>query len=245
VPGARAVTVIAVLLTMGSAATDIMTFTRLGNVFASVMTSNIMFLGLAAARRSGTLAVHATVSFAGYVAGVATASRLARRPSPGVPAAAASAASGASWSPWTPWVAAALGVEAVVLVGFTIGWEVTGTRPSGGAQLLLIVLATLAMGMQSAVVVVLNISDVATTYLTGTLTSLVDSMASPGDSGRTGGWRQLNARRAAVLAGLLVGALLAGLLISAAPAAVPAIPLAALATVLFVGLTRLRPTSDG
>ena len=230
-PGGWALTVIAVLLTMGSAAADIMAFTRLGNVFASVMTSNILFLGLAAARRSGTLAAHAAVSFAGYVAGVAAASRLARRPSPGT--------SAASQSPWTPWVAAALGVEAVMLVGFTIGWEVTGARPSGGTQLLLIFLATLAMGMQSAVVVILNISRVATTYLTGTLTALIDSLARPGEDRGTA-QREANIRRASVLAGLVVGALLAGLLITAAPAAVPAIPLAALAAVLLIGLTRLR-----
>jgi len=37
-----------------------------------------------------------------------------------------------------------------------------------------------------------------------------------------------------------VGALLAGVLISAAPAAVPAIPLAVLAAVLTVGIIRLR-----
>jgi uncharacterized membrane protein YoaK (UPF0700 family) len=220
---------VAALLTMGSAATDIMTFTRLGRVFASVMTSNIVFLGLAAARHSGTLAVHAAVSFAGYVAGVFAGSRLARRP----------ARAGADGS-WTPWVAAALGVEAVVLIGFTIGWEVTGARPSGGPQFLLIALATVAMGMQSAVVVVMNISGVGTTYLTGTLTSLIDSLASPGDSRGTVTRREANLRRALALAALVAGAVLAGLLISAAPAAVPAIPLAVLAIVLFIGLTRLR-----
>ena len=79
-PGAWALTIVAALLTVGSAATDIMAFTRLGNVFASVMTSNIVFLGLAAARHSGSLALHAAVSFAGYAAGVLAGSRLARRP---------------------------------------------------------------------------------------------------------------------------------------------------------------------
>ena len=240
-PGATALTAIAALLTMGSAATDIMAFTRLGSVFASVMTSNIVFLGLAAARHSGSLAVHAAISFAGYVAGVAVASRLARPPSRGdASGAEGTGGAGASGGPWTPRVAAALGVEAAVLAGFTVGWEVTGARPSGGAQLLLIALATLAMGMQSTVVVVLNISRVGTTYLTGTLTTLIDSLSSPGDERGTASHREANARRAIAVAALVVGALLAGLLISAAPAAVPAIPLAALAVVLAVGLTRLR-----
>ncbi|HEX3750585.1 MAG TPA: YoaK family protein [Streptosporangiaceae bacterium] len=231
-PGAWALTIVAGVLTIGSAATDIMAITRLGNVFASVMTSNIVFLGLAAARHSGTLAVHAAVSFAGYAAGVFAGSRLSRHPAGG-------GADGAA-GPWTPWVTAALAAEAAVLVGFTIGWEVTGARPTGGAQLLLIALATIAMGLQSAVVVVLNISGVGTTYLTGTLTSLIDSLASPGPERGTAQRREANRRRAVALAALVAGALLAGLLISAAPRVVPAIPLAALATVLIIG----RPLLD-
>jgi uncharacterized membrane protein YoaK (UPF0700 family) len=238
--GAWALTIVAALLTVGSAATDIMAFTRLGNVFASVMTSNIVFLGLAAARHSGTLALHAAVSFAGYAAGVLAGSRLARRPArTGAADAGAAAGSG-----WTPWVVATLGAEAAVLIGFTIGWEVTGTHPSGGSEFLLIALATVAMGLQSAVVVVLDISGVGTTYLTGTLTSLLDSLASPGEERGTAQRRQANLRRAFALSALVVGALLAGLLISAAPAAVPAIPLAALATVLTIGVTRLRAAAS-
>jgi uncharacterized membrane protein YoaK (UPF0700 family) len=87
---------------------------------------------------------------------------------------------------------------------------------------------------------VLNISGVGTTYMTGTLTSLIDSLASPGEERGTAKRREANARRVIALASLVVGALLAGLLISAAPAAVPAIPLAALAAVLLIGVTHLR-----
>jgi uncharacterized membrane protein YoaK (UPF0700 family) len=236
-PGAWALTIVAALLTVGSAATDIMAFTRLGNVFASVMTSNIVFLGLAAARHSGSLAQHAAVSFAGYAAGVLAGSRLARRPAR---TGAADAEGSRERGSWTPWVVATLGAEAAVLIAFTIGWEVTGTHPAGGSEFLLIALATVAMGLQSAVVVVLDISGVGTTYLTGTLTSLLDSLANPGGERGPAKRRQANLRRAFALSALVVGALLAGLLISAAPAAVPAIPLAALATVLTIGVTRLR-----
>lgn len=243
-PGAWALTIIAALLTVGSAATDIMAFTRLGNVFASVMTSNIVFLGLAAARHSGSLALHAAVSFAGYAAGVLAGSRLARRPARTGAADAEAAASSGDGGSWTPWVVATLGAEAAVLIGFTIGWEVTGTHPSGGSEFLLIALATVAMGLQSAVVVVLDISGVGTTYLTGTLTSLLDSLASPGEKRGTAQRRQANLRRAFALSALVVGALLAGLLISAAPATVPAIPLTTLAAVLLIGVTRLRTSAS-
>jgi uncharacterized membrane protein YoaK (UPF0700 family) len=243
-PGAWALTIVAALLTVGSAATDIMAFTRLGNVFASVMTSNIVFLGLAAARHSGSLALHAAVSFAGYAAGVLTGSRLARRPARTGTADAEAAVGAGDAGSWTPWVVATLGLEAAILIGFTIGWEVTGTHPSGGSEFLLIALATVAMGLQSAVVVVLDISGVGTTYLTGTLTSLLDSLASPGEERGTATRRQANLRRAFALSALVAGALLAGLLISAAPAAVPAIPLAALAAVLTIGVRRLRTAAS-
>ena len=46
-------------------------FTRLGGVFTSVMTGNIVLWGLAAARGSLTLASHTAVSIAGYIVGVA------------------------------------------------------------------------------------------------------------------------------------------------------------------------------
>jgi uncharacterized membrane protein YoaK (UPF0700 family) len=93
--------------------------------------------------------------------------------------------------------------------------------------------------------VVLDISGVGTTYLTGTLTSLIDSLASPSAEPGTAQRREANLRRAVALAALVTGALLAGLLISAAPAAVPAIPLAALATVLIIGRRLLDVRSNG
>ncbi len=66
-------TLIAVALTFGSGATDVSAFTRLGGVFTSVMTGNIVFFGLAAAERSVSLATHTTVAIAGYIVGVAVA----------------------------------------------------------------------------------------------------------------------------------------------------------------------------
>ena len=67
----RYLTLIAIALTFASGAADVASFTRLGNVFASVMTGNIVLWGLAVARGSATLASHTTVSIAGYIAGVA------------------------------------------------------------------------------------------------------------------------------------------------------------------------------
>src|SRR5690348_11049755 len=54
-----------------SGANDVASFTRLGGVFTSVMTGNIVLWGLAAAQRSVSLFSHTAVSIAGYIAGVA------------------------------------------------------------------------------------------------------------------------------------------------------------------------------
>ncbi len=78
-PGRRdadVITVLAVVLTLGTGATDVASFTRLGNVFTSVMTGNLVLLGLAIGKLSGALATHAVVAFVAYVAGVAAGARL-------------------------------------------------------------------------------------------------------------------------------------------------------------------------
>ena len=234
-PVPRALTAISVLLTIGTAATDVACFTRLGSVFASVMTSNLVFLGLSAARHSGALAARSGVAVAAYVIGVAAASRLARagqRPAPRMTRPARPARRG---QPWSAWIASTLLVEIVLLATFTAGWEITGTKPEGGAQLLLLVAAAVAMGIQSGVVAVLGIAGVSTTYLTGTLTTLIDALASP--QPRPG----VNVRRAAALCALVGGAALGGLLLATVPAAVPAVPLATLAGAIIAGTLWLRP----
>ena len=71
-PDRQIVTVIAVALT-SDWAMDVASFTRLGNVFAGVMTGNIVLWRLGMARLSLPLASHATVAIAGYVVGVAGA----------------------------------------------------------------------------------------------------------------------------------------------------------------------------
>ena len=216
------------------------------------MTSNIVFLGFSAAQHSGALAERASIAVAAYAIGVAATSRLARAghraaqaASPRGPAISGGAggaegsrgqgASGAT--PWSRWITASLVTEILVLAVFTAGWEITGAKPEGGAQLFLLALAALAMGMQSAVVAVMGLGGVSTTYLTGTLTTLIDSLASarPRQEG--------NGRRVAALCALAAGAGLSGLLLATVPAAVPAVPLVMLVGVTGAGLVWLRPRS--
>ena len=75
-PAARQLTLAAVLLTIGTGGTDVLSFTRLGGVFTSVMTGNLVLLGLAAARTSAGLAGRTAISITGYALGVAAAARL-------------------------------------------------------------------------------------------------------------------------------------------------------------------------
>jgi hypothetical protein len=70
-PRQQILTLIAIALTFASGANDVASFTRLGGVFTSVMTGNIVLWGLSAAQRSVTLFSHTAVSIAGYITGVA------------------------------------------------------------------------------------------------------------------------------------------------------------------------------
>src|SRR5215831_4315005 len=68
-----------VLLTLTTGAVDAASFLALGSVFSSVITSNLMLLGVAADTGRPELAMHGGVALAGYVAGVTARAPLAAR----------------------------------------------------------------------------------------------------------------------------------------------------------------------
>src|SRR5271165_788995 len=119
-------TLIAIALTFASGAMDVASYTRLGNVFTSVMTGNIVLLGLAVARGSLTLASHTVVSIAGYVAGVAAGTWVVY----GIKAARAAKAGAADdegrASGLPGHVGWALLAELILVAGFAVGWEISG-----------------------------------------------------------------------------------------------------------------------
>jgi uncharacterized membrane protein YoaK (UPF0700 family) len=205
-------TVLAAALAFGTGAMDVASVTLLGGVFSSVMTGNLVLLGLAAARPSGELAAHAALAFAGYVTGAAIGTRIAGPPRP-------------REQTWPVAVTLTLLVELAVMGAFSAGWELTHAQPTGGPQLVLLVVATLAMGLQSAAVRGLG-TTVSTTYLTGTLTEVVASLVAQQR------FRHLDHRGVAVLTAVAVGAAVGGVLILTAPAVLPALPLATLTVVI-------------
>jgi uncharacterized membrane protein YoaK (UPF0700 family) len=225
-------TLIAIALTFASGAMDVTSFTRLGNVFASVMTGNIVLLGLAVARGSLTLASHTVVSIVGYIAGVAAGTWVVYGFKTARTAKAERGQERASRMP--AYVGWALLAELILLAGFTVGWEISGASPAGWAQFCLLAVAAAAMGVQSSTVRYMGLSEVSTTYLTGTLTGLVSSLVSPDQDTRHG------LRRFGVLIGLAAGASLGGLLVAVAAAGVPALPLAAVLTVLVLAAAPRR-----
>ena len=214
------------LLTFSSGAVDVISFTRLGNVFSSVMTGNIVLFGLSLAQRSVSLAVHTAVAFVGYIAGVAVGARVAWFHAKGEP-------ENDAGSGWPPHVTVVLYIELVLLAGFAAAWELAGGRPAGPGQLAMLAVAASAMGLQSSTVQHMGIAEVSTTYLTGTLTGLVGAIARPGRKSRAG------LRRPGVLLGLVAGAVLAGLLVATVPDVVPALPLAAIASATILGSGRV------
>jgi uncharacterized membrane protein YoaK (UPF0700 family) len=237
-------TLIAIALTFISGAMDVASFTRLGSVFTSVMTGNIVLWGLAVARGSLSLASHTAVSIAGYIAGVAAGTWIAYRVRTASPEGAEEPSDDAgradAVSRDVRW---ALRVELVLLAGFAAGWEISGASPAGWAQFCLLAVASAAMGVQSAAVKDMGLDHVSTTYLTGTLTGLVSSLVRPDRDTPHG------VRRFGVLIGLAAGASLSGLFIATAADGVPALPLAALIFTLVLasgrGWSRPRDRDTG
>jgi uncharacterized membrane protein YoaK (UPF0700 family) len=201
-PRARATT----LLLAGTAGSlDVLAFLALGQVFATVMTGNLVLLGIALGQRSADLAIAAGLAFAGYTTGTLAGSALAR------------AGRG-------PGLRRALGLEALLLAGLLLGWELANGTPSGGPRDVLLAVAAAASGAQSAAAV--RLPDVpTTTYFTGTLTELI---ADAVHEHRFRGWSLARIVSLAATAGATA------YLLPRAPRAAAAIPLAAVLAALAI-----------
>jgi uncharacterized membrane protein YoaK (UPF0700 family) len=215
--------VVALAVTTGS--TDAIGFIAMGGVFASVMTGNLVLLGVSIGHRNGSLAAHVGVALAGYVVGVVVGAVVAGRPDP-------------ARSTWPARVTAALLVELGLIIGVTVGWELVGGHPVGDPQLVLLGLASLAMGVQSSAVRSLADPGLSSTYMTGTLTSLVGAVAA-GDG--LAGQRQ----NLAVIAAVVVGAAVGGVLVLEVPRAAPAVALVALGSVIVTAWLTAAPRGAG
>ena len=110
---------------------------------------------------------------------------------------------------------------------FAVGWQLTAGRPAGTGQALLLAAAALAMGLQSGAVVTIGIAGLSTTYLTGTLTSLLTTAAHSS---------RIKTEALFIVGALLAGAAAAALAINNLPRLAPAVPLCAVAVVAGLAL---------
>ena len=197
-----------VALTAGTASLDVTAFFRLGGVFASVMTSNLVFVGVAVVKTEAAFGVRCAVAILSYIVGVGLGSAIAPP-------------SGRENRLGARPLSLLLTGELVILVGYAIWWMALDARPVGWARLALLGGIALAMGGQSAAARQLGNPNAGTTYLTGTLTSLVSTLSAR---------RRPDPESIAVLVALLVGAGAAAALIDAAPVTVPLLALAGVGT---------------
>ena len=166
-----------VLLTAAAGATNVLSLTALGGVPASIMTANLVLVGLSITHHEGALGWHAGAALAGFVVAVFLTSRLIRAHDN---RAVDNRAVDAERPVWPRPVTVAIAAEAVPLIGVTVAWALTAARPTGAAQLTMCTAAALVMGIQSAAVRALGVAGLSSTFFTGTLTDTVRDLTGPG-----------------------------------------------------------------
>ncbi len=223
-----------VMLSLAAGCVDAVGYLGLGQIFVANMTGNTILLGLALGQAKAQAALRAVVALAGFVVGVA--------------AGAAIVGPGRERFAWSPAVTAALALELVVLVAFAVGWFLAEAEPAGLAVYPLIVLPSLAMGVQSAAVRRLGIPGVATTYITGTLTDLTEGAIArlrPAVSDDERSERTMPSARGLVLPADVwlaygAGAVIVGIIAVRWPSGVLSVPIAVLALVVVIAVARFR-----
>ncbi|MHB8588443.1 MAG: YoaK family protein [Candidatus Dormibacteraceae bacterium] len=156
----------ALLLTLTAAAgsADAISYLGLGRVFTANMNGNLVLLGVAIAQGQLAGSIRSVIAFAGFGVGVLIGARVTATTKPTVI--------------WPRSVNLAMFVELGLLMAFGAGWEIAGDQPAALALNSLIALSAAAMGVQTAAARSLAVVGVTTTFVTGTLTSLIAELAS-------------------------------------------------------------------
>jgi uncharacterized membrane protein YoaK (UPF0700 family) len=211
-----------VVLTAVSGSVDAIGYVRLGGVFTSVMTGNMVLLGVSIGRHTAALAIRTGIAFVAYGLGSTLGARVA-------------GTAETDQLVWPRQITRAIAVEAtLILVGGLI-WETTGATPTGTVTYVLLVINALALGTQSSAVLRFGISGLSTTYLTGTLTHVMAALGTRG--------MRLPRRNVAALCGLIGGAATGAVVAVEVPRLAPAVPLAGLLVVIAVATTNRRPST--
>ena len=177
-----------VVLTFVTGLVDAVTYLDFGHVFAANMTGNVIVLGFALVGAGEISATASIVSLAGFIVGAALSARVAA----------------ALRDTRARWLLTMLATEAGLL---TIGAALCLTvRPA--ADLAIVGVLAVAMGMRIVSVRRLGVADVSTTVITSTLAALAADALLSGAPIRAGGVRL--ACLGALLLGAVTGALAVG-----------------------------------
>ncbi len=209
-----------VVLAFVSGYTDGVGFLALGGAFTSVMTGNMVLLGLSAGQGDGEGVGRALGAILAFIAGAALGTQVAGVAAKEDPV-------------WPRPVNRALALELAIFTAAAVGWFVTIGRPGTFVQLALLLASAIALGVQSSTVQRFGVSGLSTTYLTGTLTSAVIHLVSRRTA--RGSERHWN-----IIGALVIGAAAAALMHTLARPAVPVPQLVCLAAVLGLALRTTR-----
>jgi len=206
------------LLTGAAGYVDAVSYLALGRVFTANMTGNTVLFGLAIVQGDGGAVVRTALALGAFVGGAALGAwRVHRIEHP---------------AEWPRGVTIALAVEAVLLLALALD----------RSSLLVgrVALAALAMGIQSAAARRLDVFGISTTFVTGTITSLISLIARHGVRPAAAG----HGKRLLATAWMVyvVGAMAAGGMMEIAAGAALLVPVAVVAVVVAVATVQFWRT---
>ncbi|MFJ5963264.1 YoaK family protein [Bacillus sp. NPDC093026] len=148
-----------ILLCLSSGIVDVIGYLSLGHVFTANMTGNIVLLGIAAGSSLQLTALHSITALSGFVLGVVLSVFI-----------------GGKYKKvfWPQAVTRILIIEVLILFLFAF---MTMFPYIQGAYFMLIILLSMAMGMQTTAARKLNVAGISTTVLTSTLANLFENLA--------------------------------------------------------------------
>jgi uncharacterized membrane protein YoaK (UPF0700 family) len=172
------------MLTAAAGSADAIAYLGLGRVFTANMTGNLVLLGVAIGQVQLAGSIRSVIAFIAFAIGVLVGFRLTPK----------------STAIWPRAVTLVVFVEFGLLVVLAAAWVIAGPQAATIGIDLFIALSAGAMGMQTSATRRLGVAGMSTTFLTGTLTSLIAELA-----GVSPDWRRWTLW-AATLACMVIGA---------------------------------------
>jgi uncharacterized membrane protein YoaK (UPF0700 family) len=158
-----------IALTFAAGVVDAVSYLGLGQIFTANMTGNVVFLALALGERNLLTALRSAVALLCFAVGAIAAGQLLRRPRP----------SGV-WPREVNWL---LWGELGLLALFAAIWVAAAGEPGNYLLFLLIVLSSVALGLQNAAARHLAVQGLTTTVVTTTLTGFMVDLPALGIAG--------------------------------------------------------------